>query len=164
MSEPIAGVNQSTSPNHSRTPHSANIIASQLWIARQDLEAAQLLARTGNRNAIYHCQQAAEKIMGAVLTAEGQHHPKNHQLDEFVAMIPDENPVKPTLKALVHLTRYATSIRYPTETGRILDGPRGSALDAEIDRVALALEAVVARLGVDLERPGTPASTPAPIR
>ena len=47
-----------------------NLIASFLHIAREDLAAARLLASANNRNAIYLAEQAAEKIIRAVLASE----------------------------------------------------------------------------------------------
>ncbi len=41
-------------------------IANSLHIAREDLVAAQALASMDNRNAIYLCEQAAEKVIRAV--------------------------------------------------------------------------------------------------
>jgi HEPN domain-containing protein len=37
------------------------------------LDAAELLHAGKNRYAVYHCEQAAEKIIKAVLTSEGVH-------------------------------------------------------------------------------------------
>jgi HEPN domain-containing protein len=45
------------------------VIANLLRIAHEDLEGARLLNARGNRNAIYLCEQAAEKIIRAVLTS-----------------------------------------------------------------------------------------------
>lgn len=47
------------------------LIASYLRIANEDLAGARQLAATGNRNAMYLCSQAAEKVIRAVLTSEG---------------------------------------------------------------------------------------------
>lgn len=74
-------------------------IANNLRLARQDLDGARLLAASANRNAIYLCEQAAEKIIKAVLTAEGKHAGIQHHLDAMVDLVPDENPLKPELRA-----------------------------------------------------------------
>lgn len=76
------------------------IIANTLRLAHADLEAAKLLHAGKNRYAIYHCEQAAEKIIKAVLTSEGIHANIKHQLDEMVKQIPDANPLKPLLKEI----------------------------------------------------------------
>lgn len=59
---------------------SADVIAGMLRIASQDLDGARLLNAAGNRNAAYLCEQAAEKVIRAV--------------------VPDANPIKSSLRAL----------------------------------------------------------------
>ena len=54
------------------------------------------------------CEQAAEKLIRAVLTSEGIQGGVRHVLPDMVARIPDENPVKPV----------------PTRTRRHTDIPR----------------------------------------
>jgi hypothetical protein len=71
------------------------LIASLLRVAKEDLDGARLLAAAGNRNAVYLCEQAAEKIIRAVLTSESLHGGIKHQLDAMVDMVPEENPLKP---------------------------------------------------------------------
>src|SRR3954469_25288917 len=66
---------------------------------------------------MYLCSQAAEKIIRAVLTSEGKTAGIKHQLDELVDVIPDENPLKPGLRAIQGLTDYATSYRYRAPKG-----------------------------------------------
>ena len=44
------------------------VIAGYVRIARQDLDGARLLNAAANRNAAYLCEQAAEKLIRAVLT------------------------------------------------------------------------------------------------
>jgi len=48
-------------------------VANLLRVAKQDLDGARSLVRDENRNAIYLCEQAAEKILIAVLTSEQKH-------------------------------------------------------------------------------------------
>ncbi len=79
------------------------VIANLLRIAREDLDGALLLASRGNRNAAYLGEQAAEKVIRAVLTSEGQHAGIRHQLDAMVDLVPDENPLKPALREIEEL-------------------------------------------------------------
>ena len=65
------------------------VIANTLRLAQADLDAAKLLHAGKNRYAIYHCEQAAEKIMKAVLTSEGVHANIKDQLDDMVKQVPD---------------------------------------------------------------------------
>ena len=73
------------------------VIASLLRVAKEDLDGAVTLSTSGNRNAIYLCAQAAEKLIRAVLTSESKHGGIKHQLQDMVDMVPDENPMKKTI-------------------------------------------------------------------
>lgn len=143
------------------------LIANLLRIASEDLEGAKLLRQAGNRNAVYLCEQAAEKIIRAVVTAEGKHAGIKHDLAEIIDLIPDENPLKPDLRAVEHLGRYATAFRYPvssSRTKRILPAPDDDELLAAIDDTALVLGRAIAAFGVDLSAAGSPARTAKPCR
>lgn len=140
------------------------LIANTLRLARQDLDAARLLVVPNNRYAVYHCEQAAEKIIKAVLSAEGKHAGVRHDLDELVDLIPDENPLKPCLRATQALAAYATAFRYVTATGRIVKAPAKEEVLAHIERVATALNAAATAFQADLDTTDTPARRPAPPR
>lgn len=139
-------------------------IANFLRIAQQDLDGAKTLASTHNRNAIYLCEQAAEKIIRAVLTSEGTHAGIKHLLDEMVDLVPDANPIKPKLRAIEHLAAYATTYRYPTSSGRIKDAPQPKDLAKAITDVDAALADALARFGVDVKDPKAAAQHAGPIR
>lgn len=140
------------------------LIASYLRIANEDLAGAHQLAATGNRNAMYLCSQAAEKVIRAVLTSEGKNAGIKHQLDELVDLLPDENPLKPGLRAIQDLTDYATSYRYPSPKGRIKVPPSRAAFEHDAGAVHAALLEAARRFGVDLEKADAPARTAGPIR
>ena len=140
------------------------VIASYVRIAKQDLDGARLLNAAANRNAAYPCEQAAEKLMRAVLTSEGIQAGNRHDLPDMVAKVPDANPVKPLLRALEHPDAYATAFRYPSPSGRIKVPPTGPELDHDIDRIEAALLEVATRFAVDLAHADGPAGTPGPIR
>ena len=140
------------------------LIASYLRIANEDLAGARQLAATGNPNAMYLCSQAAEKVIRAVLTSEGKNAGIKHQLDELVDMIPDENPMKPALRAIQDLTDYATSYRYPSPKGRIKAPPSKAAFEQDAGAVQAALQEAARRFGVDLAKADEPARTAGPIR
>jgi HEPN domain-containing protein len=140
------------------------LIANLLRVAHEDLAGARLLASADNRNAVYLCEQAAEKVIRALLTAEGEHAGIRHQLDEMVDLVPDENPIKPALRAIERLAAYATTYRYPTATGRIKASPDKAELDADIANVQRALDAAAAWFVVDLTRQGSPATHAKPPR
>jgi HEPN domain-containing protein len=139
-------------------------IASLLRIAAEDLQGARLLAAAGNRNAVYLCSQAAEKVIRAVLTAEGTHAGVKHLLREMVDLVPDLNPLKPSLRAIEHLGAYATAYRYPTPAGRVIAPPSAADLGKFVTNVDDALQAAVMAVAVDLADPRQPAGRPGPTR
>jgi HEPN domain-containing protein len=140
------------------------LIANLLRVAQEDLHGARLLATAGNRNAVYLCEQAAEKVIQAVLTSEGIHGGIKHQLDQMVDLVPNENPLKPALRAIEKLAAYATTYRYPTATGRIKASPSETALKVEISNVQQAIDLAAQRFGVDMSKPGKPAASSTPVR
>jgi hypothetical protein len=125
------------------------LIASLLRIASEDLAGARQLSMTGNRNAMYLCSQAAEKIIRAVLTSEGKNAGIKHQ---------------PGLRAIQDLTDYSTSYRYPSPKGRIKTPPSKADFDREANAVGAALDAAAQQFGVDLNRADSPATNRGPIR
>jgi hypothetical protein len=82
----------------------------------------------------------------------------------MVGLVPEQNPVKPQLCALEHLSVYATSYRYTTPTGRIPDDPPPEMVEATVQRIEGALLEVARRFGVDLDVADQPAASAAPIR
>jgi HEPN domain-containing protein len=143
---------------------SGDVIAGMLRIASQDLDGARLLNAAGNRNAAYLCEQAAEKVIRAVLTSEGVQAGIRHELPDMVDQIPDENPMKPALRAIEHLAAYATAFRYPSPRGRIRPPPAQAQLADDIAKIAAALSAAVAAFQVDLSKSDAAARKPEPIR
>jgi len=140
------------------------VIANLLRIAREDIEGARMLNTRGNRNAIYLCDPAAEKVIRAVLTSEKVHAGVRHQLDEMVGLVPDDNPVKPRLRELQHLATYATSYRYTTPTGRIPADPPVGDVEATATKLEATLLEVAGRFGVELDVVDKPAAKSSPIR
>jgi len=143
------------------------LVANFLRIAAEDLAGARLLAAKNNRNAIYLCEQAAEKVIRAVVTSEGKHAGIKHELAEIVDLIPDENPLKPDLRAIEHLSQYATAYRYPvssSKTKRIPRGPTAEELRVALDATDGALSNAIKRFEVDVQRPDSPAGIAGPIR
>ena len=76
------------------------VIANTLRLAQDDLDAAKLLHAGKNRYAVYHCEQAAEKIIKAVLTSEGVHANIKHQLDDMVKQVPDTRSAKACYRSI----------------------------------------------------------------
>ncbi len=127
------------------------VIAGFLRVAAEDLQGARALAEIPNRNSIYLCSQAAEKLIRAVLTAEGIHAGIGHQLDRMIDRIPDEDPVKQMLRDVQGLGVYATSFRYPTTVGRIKPAPGYDEFERFADKVEAALQEVARRFEVEID-------------
>ncbi|MGH6959622.1 MAG: HEPN domain-containing protein [Dongiaceae bacterium] len=104
-------------------------ISAFLAVADADIEAARALARIANRNAAYLCQQAAEKLIKAVLQDRGIDFGTEHRLD-VLEKLPGNDPWR--LKPLESLTPFATTYRYPTPGGRIPAPPDLSVLETQI--------------------------------
>ncbi len=64
--------------------------------------------------AAYHCQQAAEKLVKAVLVAADIHPPKSHDIGSLVDRLGVAHPLRPTLAPLARFTPYAWLFRYPS--------------------------------------------------
>lgn len=140
------------------------VIAGYVHIAKQDLDGARLLNREENRNAAYLCEQAAEKLIRAVLTSEGIQAGIRHELPDMVSKIPDANPVKPLLRAIEHLDAYATAYRYPSPRGRVKPAPSTAELDQDIANIDHAMAEIAARFQIDVSKPTDPARKPDLIR
>jgi HEPN domain-containing protein len=142
-------------------------IANTLRIAKEDLEAAKTLANAGSRSAAYHLEQAAEKILKAIVTSElVEPIPRKdqHNLSAFVAKIPDSNPLKPKCSDIADLSRYATSYRYTTSEGNIPKAPSANYVTDKINKISSLLTETAKRFEVDLDKQNTPAGKPDPIR
>ncbi len=140
------------------------VVAGYLRVAAEDLAGARLLAQAKNRNAIYLCSQAAEKIIRAVLTTEDKHAGIGHKLDMMVDMLPEENPMKPMLRDIDSLGDFATAFRYPTTGGKVKKAPGREEFDRLARCVQRALEEAVSRFKVDLAEDGKPAGQVDPVR
>lgn len=93
---------------------------SQEWldIAQMDLESAEFLL--GMRPIpveiiCYHCEQAAEKLLKAVLLFHDIEAPKTHDLLQLCKLCAEIDPEYVKLAdACVELTPYGVQIRYPS--------------------------------------------------
>jgi len=127
-------------------------IANCLRLARDDLDAAEALAKIRNRNDAYHAQQAAEKILIALLTSEGIRAERKdaHRLDVLRDLLPGANTFKPRFGELTFLTAYATTYRYPKDAGRLPERPDQDNLDRAIASLRQVLDDVATHFGVGL--------------
>jgi HEPN domain-containing protein/predicted nucleotidyltransferase len=66
--------------------------------------------------AVYHLQQAAEKLTKSALMAHEVRPRKGHQIGEFARRIPKVFPLRDRFVTLDRFTKYAWAFRYPDET------------------------------------------------
>lgn len=89
-----------------------SLACGELAYAQKSLE----LGEQFNDKICFHCQQAAEKALKALLIALEVRPPKTHDIRALVALISKDFPdMLDTLTPVVDLTDYAVEIRYPDE-------------------------------------------------
>ena len=87
------------------------------WLGRawSDLRAAALLiAGDANAEALFHCQQAAEKALKAFLTFHERAFRKTHDLGDLSSQCLEiDDSLRLTVSQAEGLTQYAWQFRYP---------------------------------------------------
>src|SRR5262245_22058197 len=89
------------------------------WVskAEEDVDVARALAaRTPPpRNAVcFHCQQAAEQYLKALLQETGLAVPRTHDLEDLLdLLLPGNATLAPLRRSVASLTKYAVEYRYP---------------------------------------------------
>jgi HEPN domain-containing protein len=95
----------------------AAIVREWLEHVEADLDAAWSCGR-GPRarldRAAFLLQQAAEKLVKAVLVSANIDPPRSHDIAGLIAELREDIPFRDRLSALSSLTPYATGFRYPT--------------------------------------------------
>ena len=95
------------------------------WIAKaeEDLGAAEILSlhKTSYLSAVgFHCQQAAEKFLKALLTLNQIEFPKTHDLGALLDLVsPVETSLAESLNDILLLNPYGVEIRYPGDMPNI---------------------------------------------
>ena len=115
-------------------------VSSYLELARRDLAHATDTLDKHLANAAFSVQQAAEKIIKAVLTREGIAFPATtHQLDMLVGLLPGEHLWRADLLDLVGLTSAATVYRYPTANDDIPRDPDRATIGRHLAAIHILL-------------------------
>ena len=89
-----------------------------LLVADWDLLAARTLLNASPSQpavAIYHAQQAVEKLLKAALVAEGIHPPHTHDLAALAARVKGRRNEITRIGDLDEITGWATLMRYPDD-------------------------------------------------
>lgn len=90
----------------------------RLWVRRaeHDMEAAKWIMEIEENcpydMVCFHCQQAAEKYMKAILTLQNVQAPRTHDLEKLTAMLPPGLGLSVPLPDLVALNPFAVEVRY----------------------------------------------------
>ncbi len=71
----------------------------------------------------FHAQQAAEKLLKAILSHAGIEYPRTHQLTELLDLATDNHiPLPSTFEELRYLSPYAVEFRYDVLPGEEQEG------------------------------------------
>jgi len=87
----------------------------------------------------FHCQQAAEKYLKALLTRRRVEFPKTHDIKMLSQLA--GGPVADSLSAAKWLTPFGVEIRYPGDTAEMLPGDetKAIAIAGQVKQVVLAI-------------------------
>jgi len=126
-------------------PEAESLLREWIEKADADLEVARrMAAEAANRFRIreivgFHCQQAAEKYLKALLTRCQIEFPKTHDIKTLLQLAGD--PVADSLGAAKWLTPFGVEIRYPGETAEMLPGDEDKALElaSQVRQVVLGI-------------------------
>lgn len=114
-------------------------LCSLMNAAERDIGAAHRLLPDMPDQAIFHAQQAAEKLTRAVCEREGLTVGRTHNIGQAAALLPDGHVFKEDLLGLDTLSAAATAWRYPSPGGWLPAFPNP-------DEVAVALADIEALL------------------
>lgn len=96
--------------------------------------------------AAYHCQQAAEKLLKALLVLAGRPIRKIHDLDTLMTAAQSDWPhVAETLGPTVSITSWGFAYRYPN-AGPAFEPPPSSMIEVSLDDIRRLRAFVVAKL------------------
>ena len=110
-----------------------NVPESKRWLAyaRSDLDAAHALLRDPEhypRQVCFLAQQAAEKVLKAVLVLLEVEFPFTHDLDRLRDLIPEGWRVKSEYPDLADLAIWAIEARYPGDMPQVVEADAREAL------------------------------------
>jgi HEPN domain-containing protein len=111
--------------------------ATFIALAREDLAVAKKLMSDHPRHAAFQIEQAAEKLLKAVLSAEEINFPaSHHQLGRLAELLPPDHIWRADLMAFDAYSTYATSSRYPLPGGGMPRIPTIAALSDAMKNVS----------------------------
>ncbi len=111
--------------------------ASFIALAKEDLAVARRLLAVHPRHSAFALEQAAEKLLKAVLMTEGiSFSDGHHQLGRLAELLPADHLWRADLMAFDSYTSFATTTRYPRPGGGMPDEPPREVLDAGLKEVS----------------------------
>lgn len=122
----------------------ADLVGQWIEKADADLKAAELLSASGASGLTdiigFHCQQAVEKYLKAVLTFHQVEFPKTHDIRALVELLPAHFAESEPLQEADWLTPFGVRARYPIVESRseAADHQRAFALARSVQRLVLA--------------------------
>ncbi|MCL4844882.1 MAG: HEPN domain-containing protein [Bryobacteraceae bacterium] len=97
-------------------PELAEVLRQWVRKAEHDLEAARRIMAVEEGcpfdAACFHCQQAVEKYLKALLTLEGIPAPRTHDLEQLILLIPESGWLEVPVSTLAAMNPYAVEVRY----------------------------------------------------
>lgn len=117
-------------------------IESFILLAREDLAVAWKVLPTFPRHAAFHLEQAAEKLVKAVLAAERLDVPRSHHIGALARLLPDDHLWRADLMAWDGLSLYAAATRYPHPGGRMPEIPDEATLRRQWSDVAELVDGI----------------------
>jgi HEPN domain-containing protein len=112
-------------------------VASFIALAKEDLAVARKLLAGHPRHSAFSIEQAAEKLLKAVLTAEGiAFTAGHHQLGRLAESLPADHIWRADLMAFDSYTSFATATRYPMPGGGMPRTPSRDILEAGLKDVS----------------------------
>ena len=118
----------------------ARRVESFLDLAAADAAAEILLATSQNRYAAFHCQQAIERLVKAILLQRGIEAGVEHHLDVLIGKLADADPWKARVKPFEFYSPFATAWRYPSPGGRLPVVPAPSAVSSDARQIELLIQ------------------------
>ena len=129
------------------------VVAAWLTVADEDIRAIHAcLVGSALKSAAYHCQQAAEKLVKAMLVSLGRHPPKQHNIVALLDDVPSDHPLRPTLLPLERFTIFAAAFRYPSID--VFDSPPDEPGPDDVARWLAEIQQARARVAAVLEAKG----------
>ena len=111
--------------------------ASFIALAKEDLAVARKLLTAHPRHSAFAIEQAAKKLLKAVLTTEDiPFSAGHHQLGHLAELLPPDHLWRADLMAFDSYTSFATATRYPKPGGGMPQAPSRAVLEAGLKEVA----------------------------